>query len=311
MPGFKNTIKINLFIRGNMSIKKVELNNNEQPVLMAVLAHPDDESFGMGGTLAKYAKLGVDVYLVCATRGEVGEMDEQYLRGYDSPAARREDELRCAAEKLGIKEVIFLDYRDSGMAGSPHNIHPQSLFSAPLREVAEKVAHLIRKYKPQVLITFDPIGGYRHPDHIKIHEATISAYSLAASAEDYHDFDNLEPFRPVKLYYHTIPRGFLRFTVKLLKFVGKDPQKFGKNKDIDLLSITDVDFPIDAVIDYREVAELKSNANACHASQGGSKLGGGIMGWLRVFFGSKDLFMRAVPTPSNADKKEADLFSWI
>ncbi len=285
------------------------INENNKRILMAVLAHPDDESFGMGGTLAKYARHGVDVYLVCATRGEVGEMEEKYLQGYAGPAERREAELRCAANKLGIKEVIFLDYRDSGMAGSIHNIHPQSLFSAPLDEVAVKVAKLIRGIKPQVLLTFDPIGGYRHPDHIKIHEATVAAYSLAGSTEGMED--GLAPFQPAKLYYHTIPRGFLRFSVNLLKLFGKDPKKYGKNKDIDLASIVEVDFPIDAVINYREVAGLKNDAAACHISQGGGKHGGGIMSWLRVFFASKDLFMRAIPTPMTEDKKESDLFAGI
>lgn len=282
--------------------------SEERKVLMAVLAHPDDESFGMGGTLAKYAKNGVDVYLVCATRGEVGEMDEKYLFGYNSPAERREAELRCAADKLGIKEVIFLDYRDSGMAGSIHNVHPQALFSAPLDEVAKKIAFSIRKFRPQVLLTFDPIGGYRHPDHIKIHEATLAAYSLAGSEQEMSSDGIFLPYQPAKLYYHTIPRGFLKFSVRMLTLFGRDPKKYGKNQDIDLASIADVDFPIDAVINYREVANLKNEAAACHSSQGGGKHGGGIMSWLRIFFGSKDLFMRAVPTPLNSDKRESDLF---
>lgn len=293
-----------------MALNKIEINNGETPVLMAVLAHPDDESFGMGGTLAKYAQQGVDVYLICATRGEVGEMDEQFMVGFDSPAARREHELRCAAGKLGIKDVFFLDYRDSGMPGSKHNVHPESLFSAPLNEVAEKVIKYIRQYKPQVLVTFDPIGGYRHPDHIKIHEATVAAYSLCGT-DDISDTEGYGLFKPQKLYYHTIPRGFLRFSVNLLRFFGKDPHKYGRNNDIDLASIAEVDFPIDAVIDYRNVADLRQEAAACHASQGGGKNSGGIMGWMRRFFGSKDLFMRAYPTPSSTDKKEADLFSGI
>ena len=92
-----------------------------QRILLAVLAHPDDESFGTGGTLALYAQQGAQVYLVCATRGEVGEMDPKHMRGFNSIAERREDELRCAAEKLGLTKVFFLNYRDSGMPGSPDN----------------------------------------------------------------------------------------------------------------------------------------------------------------------------------------------
>ena len=82
-------------------------NNSQEPVILAVLAHPDDETFGMGGTLALYAQRGAQVYLVCATRGEVGDVDPQYMQGFETIAERREYELRCAAQKLGLKEVFL------------------------------------------------------------------------------------------------------------------------------------------------------------------------------------------------------------
>ncbi len=116
----------------------------EQKVLLAVLAHPDDESFGMGGTLAYYARQGVQVYLVCATRGEVGDVDPHYLEGFHSIAERRESELRCAAGILGLAGVTFLDYRDSGMPGSADNDHPDALVAALPEEVTGRVAHQIR-----------------------------------------------------------------------------------------------------------------------------------------------------------------------
>ena len=104
-----------------------------------VLAHPDDESFGMGGTLALYAQKGCDVYLICATRGEVGDVDPKHLEGFSSVAELREGELRCAAGHLGLKDVFFLDYRDSGMPGSPDNQHPDAQVAHPVEEVAGKV----------------------------------------------------------------------------------------------------------------------------------------------------------------------------
>jgi LmbE family N-acetylglucosaminyl deacetylase len=278
--------------------------------LLAVLAHPDDETFGMGGTLARYAKEGVDVFLICATRGEVGEMDEEFLRGFNSIAERREYELRCAAKSLGIKEVIFLDYRDSGMVGSVHNDHPDSLFSANLEQVAEDVVQNIRRLQPSVVITFDPIGGYRHPDHIKIHEATIKAFKLA-SDPSYQDQLNQPPFQIKKLYYHSIPKDFLRWTVRIIKIIGKDPRKFGKNKDIDLVSIAEVHFPTHAIIHYGNVVNLRNEASACHSSQGGSRASGGLMGWLQRILGSKDRFMRAYPDPLPGEKIERDLFQGI
>src|ERR671937_2056394 len=128
--------------------------------LLAVFAHPDDETFGPGGTLALYARRGVDVHLLCATRGELGEAPSD-LRGYASTAEMREAELRCASEVLALKSVRFLGYRDSGMPGSPDNRHPQATVMSPLDEVARKIACHMRELTPQVVITFDPIGGYR------------------------------------------------------------------------------------------------------------------------------------------------------
>ncbi len=105
--------------------------------MLAVLAHPDDESFGPGGTLALYARRGVDVHLVCATRGEVADgLPRNCWPGTPSIGALREHELRCAAGHLGLTGVHFLGYRDSGMPGSEDNRHPQALAAAPLDEVA-------------------------------------------------------------------------------------------------------------------------------------------------------------------------------
>lgn len=172
------------------------------------ISSSDDESFGVGGTLAYYARRGVDVYLICATRGEAGDVDEEYLQGYHSIAERREAELRCAAGKLGLAGVYFLDYRDSGMPGSADNHHPQALMNAPLEDVARKIIVYIRRLRPQVVITFDPIGGYRHPDHIAIHQATVRAFESAAQPNPLLDAQGLPPYQPAKLYFHTIRAHF-------------------------------------------------------------------------------------------------------
>jgi N-acetyl-1-D-myo-inositol-2-amino-2-deoxy-alpha-D-glucopyranoside deacetylase len=265
-------------------------NGNEptQPVLLAALAHPDDESFGTGGTLAYYVRRGVKVYLICATHGEVGEVDEQYLQGFKSIAERREHELRCAAEHLGLEDVFFLGYRDSGMPGWPDNHHPLALAAQPVEKVAGEIAHYIRKLQPQIVITFDPIGGYRHPDHIAIHNATVAAFKIAADTT-FIDVEGLEPYQAKKLYFHTIPRNFLRFVVRVMRLVGQDPRKVGRNHDIDLASVAEVDFPTNAVIDYRKVADIRDTAAGCHASQGGGALMGGIFTSLRRQFASKEL----------------------
>lgn len=283
---------------------------SERPaVLLAVLAHPDDETFGMGGTLALYARRGVQVYLVCATRGEVGEMDEKYLRGFDSVAARREAELRCAAEKLGLSGVYFLDYRDSGMPGTPDNHHPRALFAQPVEIVAGDVAGHIRLLRPQVVLTFDPIGGYRHPDHIAIHNATVRAFHLAAD-DSFSDARSLPPHRADKLYFQTMPRALLRLAVRLMRLLGRDPARFGRNRDIDLASVAGVNFPTHAVIDYRAVAAVRDDASACHASQGGKGMVSGLFGALRRWFASHETYMRAEPPPL-AGHIERDLFEGL
>jgi len=281
-------------------------NNRQNFTLLSVLAHPDDESFGMGGTLAHYARQGVAVYLVCATRGEVGDVDPQYLRGFNSVAERREHELRCAAEKLGLAGVYFLDYRDSGMPGSVDNSHPSALAAAPLDEVAQRVLHYIEELKPQVVLTFDPIGGYRHPDHIAIHKATVRAFELAVE----NPTAGSDGYQPQKLYFNTIPRGLFRMGVKLLPLFGQDPHKWGRNGDIDIAALAKEEFPIHAVINYKDVAEQKAEASACHASQGGVGMSTGFMGLVMRLVGKKDNFMRAYPPPEPG-RRERDLFANI
>jgi N-acetyl-1-D-myo-inositol-2-amino-2-deoxy-alpha-D-glucopyranoside deacetylase len=283
----------------------------EKRVLLAVLAHPDDETFGTGGTLAYYASQGVEVHLVCATRGEVGDVEEKYLTGFDSIAARRENELRCAAEKLGLKEVHFLGYRDSGMPGSPDNQHPLALAAQPLDKVAAQVVHYFRLVKPQVVITFDPIGGYRHPDHIAIHNATVRAFEGGEElVKAYPNLDGLPFFQPRKLYFQTIPHTIMRIGVTLLRLVGQDPRHIGKNHDIDLVSIAEVSFPIHAVINYRMVSKIRDEASLCHASQGGAQMNRSVLNWVRRTFTSTETYMRAYPPPVNGHK-EKDLFEGI
>jgi LmbE family N-acetylglucosaminyl deacetylase len=274
--------------------------------ILAVLAHPDDESFGMGGTLALYARQGVDVHLVCGTRGEAGTVDPEHLRGFASIAERREAELRCAAEKLGLAGVHFLDYRDSGMPDSPDNSHSRALMAAPLEEVAEKIVGYIRQLRPQVVITFDPIGGYKHPDHIAIHNATVRAFHLAG---DPALNGNLPPYTPQKLYYHVIPKKYLRFAVRMLPLMGTDPRHYGRNRDIDLTALAEEgDFPTHAKINYHEVLEIKDDAASCNASQlSGPGLRRGPLGWAMSLLGDNDYFMRAYP-PVEGRLHERDLF---
>lgn len=277
--------------------------------ILSVLAHPDDETFGTGGTLALYSHRGATVHLVCATRGEVGDVDEELLKGFDSIGDLRESELRCAAGQLGLSGVHFLDFRDSGMPGSPDNLHPLALTAQPVEDVAKLVCTYIRKFKPQVVITFDPIGGYHHPDHIAIHKATVLAFKLAADSA-YEDPEHLPPFQADRLYFQTISKGFMKAAIFMLKIIGKDPHKFGRNGDIDLVSIAAEEFPINAEINFKLVADRRDAASACHASQGGKEMASGMQKMLQNLFRSNELFMQAYPDTAPIHPVK-DLFTGI
>ena len=275
--------------------------------ILAVLAHPDDESFGLGGTLALYAQKGYDTYLICATRGEVGTVDEEHLNGFKDTAELRTTELKRAAEILGLREVFFLGYRDSGMPGTEENKHPDAQINHSIDEVAGKVVRYIRELKPDVVITFDPIGGYKHPDHIHIHKATVLAFEKADDASFHPEAGS--PFKPRALYYQVFPRSFLKWMTRLLPLFGKDPTKWGRNGDINLKELAEVDFPVHVRLDIRSVTEIKRQAGEQHASQGGVGMRRGLMGFVSRVFGEKEDYMRAYPPIENGRYKIShDLF---
>lgn len=274
--------------------------------ILAVLAHPDDESFGLGGTLALYAQKGYDTYYVCATRGEAGSADPEFLNGFKDTAELRTDELMRAAKELGLKEVHFLGYRDSGMPGTEANHHPDAQINHPIEEVAGKVVKHIRDIKPDVVITFDPIGGYKHPDHIHIQKATVLAFANADDETFYPEHG--EGFKPQALYFQVFPRWFLRVMTRLMPLIGKDPARWGRNGDINLKELAEVEFPVHVRIDTRPVSEAKMRASAQHASQGGMQMRRGLMGFVSRVFGDREDFMQAYPPVTDGFKRRNDLF---
>ena len=277
--------------------------------ILAVLAHPDDESFGLGGTLALYASKGYDTYLVCATRGEVGTVDEEHLNGFQDIAELRTDELMRAAKHLGLKEVFFLGYRDSGMPGTEDNKHPDAQINHPVEEVAGRVVKYIRELKPDIVLTFDPIGGYKHPDHIHVHQATVLAFERAEDASFHPEAG--QPFKPRALYYQVFPRAFLKWMTRLLPLTGKDPTKWGRNGDINLKELAEVEFPVHVRVDIRSVTEIKRQAGAQHASQGGIGMRRGLMGFVSRLFGEKEDYMRAYPPVNSRFRRKHDLFDGL
>lgn len=201
----------------------------------------------------------------------------------------------------------MLGYRDSGMVGSPANQHPEALAVQRRDDVTAQVVHAIRRLRPQVVITFDPIGGYRHPDHIAIQQATVDAFYAAS---DPGNPDPLPPYTPQKLYFQTFSRGFLRLIVRLLPLFGRDPRRFGVNNDIDLASLAEVEFPIHTRIDILTAAAARDRAAACHASQGGGSGLFSLVGRILRLFGGTDTYMRAYPAPPPG-LLEDDLFTGV
>ncbi|NDJ33134.1 MAG: GlcNAc-PI de-N-acetylase [Chloroflexi bacterium] len=278
--------------------------------MLIAMAHPDDESFGMAGTIARYVAEGAAVHLICATNGDVGTVDEAFMEGYATVADRRLAELQCAADALGFASVTTLGYRDSGMRGSPDNEHPDSLVSAPVDEVAGRIVQVIRETRPEVLITFDPFGGYGHPDHIAMHEAAVRAYRLSGDPDAYPQQINngLKPHQPGRLYYQTFPHFFFKAAVAIMRLLGRDPSKFGRNNDIDLTEIADNTYPIHVRINYRPYKKVAARARDCHASQLNPDPPFLQRLVQNLFSRPVDTFMQAEPPVENGRVRHTDLF---
>jgi LmbE family N-acetylglucosaminyl deacetylase len=148
--------------------------------LLAVFAHPDDETFGAAGVMAAAVERGVPVTIISATRGEAGESS---IAGLDDPEQLgmvRERELREAMRQIGVSDVRLLGYRDSGMAGSPSAEHPRAFIRVPVESAASTLAAHIRSIRPHVILTFGPEGLYGHPDHLHMHHVALRGIQLAA-----------------------------------------------------------------------------------------------------------------------------------
>jgi LmbE family N-acetylglucosaminyl deacetylase len=158
-------------------------------------AHPDDESIGTGGTIAKAVKSGHRVVLVTATRGEKGEYPEGFLAPGETLAEKREQEMAAAVEVLGIARHEFLGYRDSGMMGTPENDDPAAFWQADVEEAAQRLAKILEEERADVLTVYDENGIYGHPDHIKVWQVGVRAGELAGVPKIYETTVNRTAWR--------------------------------------------------------------------------------------------------------------------
>lgn len=231
--------------------------------LLAVFAHPDDETFGAGGVLALTAAAGEPAWLICATNGdEGGEADEQGDHAMD-PEIRR-NELRCACDALGIAEPIFLGYRDSGMENWTPK--PGAFVLADRAEIVDRIAGEIRRLRPATVVTFDPGGAYGHPDHVRVSEVTTAAFERLRG----------EPGAPIALYHQAIPRSWAKRMVAEweqndtkpgAKPGAKPPTEDDLIQRRRFVELSRPDEDITTTIDVRPVLDRKRRAFACHASQ--------------------------------------------
>lgn len=237
---------------------------DERLCLLTVHAHPDDEASKGAGTVAKYAAQGVRTVLVCCTGGEAGDilnpaMERPEVR--ENLARVRLEELRGATGIIGYDELVLLGYKDSGMPGEPSNDDPACFAQADLEEAVGRLVEVIRRVRPQVVVTYlDDQQGYRHPDHLRVHEISVPAFEKAGDPGAFPGTG--EPWQPLKLYYVTWSRA--RMVAHHEKFLELglespyDPAWFDRPSG---------DHRITTRIDVSDHADVRREALLAHATQ--------------------------------------------
>jgi mycothiol S-conjugate amidase len=236
----------------------------ERLCLLAVHAHPDDESSKGAGSTAKYAAEGVHTVLVCCTGGEEGDILNPAM---DTPEVRadlsavRQKELEAAVAIIGYDELIMLGYRDSGMPDSEANANPRCFAKAPLEEEVGALVAILRRARPQVVVTYgDDQEGYPHPDHLRVHEVTMAA--LAASADPSAYPEAGQPWAVSKVYYSAWSRARILAThEKFLELGLESPFDDGWFKR------PSQDDRITTRVDIADYADVRPRALIAHATQ--------------------------------------------
>jgi mycothiol S-conjugate amidase len=235
-----------------------------RPCLLTVHAHPDDEASKGAASVARYTSLGVHAVLVCCTGGEAGDILNPAM---DRPEVRQQlhevrmAELARSASIIGYDEVVMLGYRDSGMPGTPENVDPRSFAQAPLDEAIGRLVAVIRRARPQVIVTYPSNQqGYPHPDHLRVHAITLPAFDAAADPEAYPDAG--PPWQPSKLYYTTWSRQrIVAIHAKYLELGLESPfdeKWFERGADAE---------PTTTVIDVTGFTRVRDEALLAHATQ--------------------------------------------
>lgn len=243
---------------------------------LAIFAHPDDEGL-CGGSLARNVRNGGRSILICATRGEVGEISDPALATPETLPQVREQELRCACRVLGIEEPIFLNYRDSGMAGTADNNHPMAFVNSDEALNVGELVRQIRQLQPEAVLTFDPVGIYGHPDHVLIHRRATQAYHAAGDPSQFPEAG--AAWQPARLAYVTVVREwfakFIEGTNSQVPMSDTSPQEVLGDAETSTDEAPEwppKDFgtpleDVQALIDISDLTDTKRAAMNCHATQ--------------------------------------------
>ena len=220
--------------------------------LLAILAHPDDEAFGLGGTLAHYAAEGVNVHLICATKGEAGKITSPDIPQDADRAQLREGELKNACIALGIRPPIFLGYEDSGRYERTQTDNPKALLNVDEMELESSLHPHIARLTPDIILTFDPHGIYGHIDHIKMHRAATAAFWSAGK---------VTATPPKRLFYSAIA------TERMKTMQANRPDSPLSNLDAEVYGVQEESFAY--IRDVSAYKDQKKAAIEAHASQTG------------------------------------------
>ena len=262
--------------------------------LLAIFPHPDDETLGLGPTLARYSAEGLETYLVCATQGERGWFDSEGPNpGLDGVARIREAELNCAAEHLGLREVNFLGYID----GDVDQADPE--------EIITKIVGYIRRIRPDVVVTFPPDGNYGHPDHIALSQFTNGALVCAAD-QNFSDAEGQSSHRVSKFYYMVDSFDIVRTGIEAFGGISMDVD--GKTRH----HVGWEDWQITTRLDNNRFMDVVQKAIQCHKSQlpGYGPISDWSLDELGKIFGIGN-FYRAYSVVNGGRKVETDLFEGL
>lgn len=274
--------------------------------LLAIFAHPDDETFGVGATMARYAACGIPVTMACATRGEVGEIAPGTGATPENLMLHREQELRDAMAILGVTDVRFLGFRDSGMIGTEDNEDPRAFMRAHADGVVHLMVRLIRELKPAVVVTWDKSGGYGHPDHVACYHHATAAFHAAADPAKYPTSG--EPWQAKALFYTSIPVDEFVKMATDLKERGID---LGGPGEEDLASMQLERVPVNCTIDVSDLYERKMQALFAHKTQISDSDGlAQAPDDIRRRFFAREYFHRAHPPVADGDMLD-DLYAGL